>query len=193
MNDLGQETIQLILGYAKTWHLLLAYDEESLALPTQGKSSASTLSYNIAKSAIESLKIDLTSRGEATQFFGQERNHGVLDSILNTIEQTFGGDPLYKTVEEKSAKLIYFMIKDHPFTDGNKRIGCFMFLLYLKSQSMPIKLNENGLVALALLIADSAPNQKAHSAMLIGAKPTSFGTTMMLALFNPKARTNFLK
>jgi prophage maintenance system killer protein len=52
------------------------------------------------------------------------------------------------------------VIKDHPFIDGNKRIGSFMFLLYLKSQNMPIKLNENGLVALALLVAESDPNQK---------------------------------
>lgn len=67
---------------------------------------------------------------------------------------------LYKTPEEKAAHLLYFIIKDHPFTDGNKRIGSFMFLLYLKSQNLPIKFNENGLVALALLVAESNPNQK---------------------------------
>ena len=67
---------------------------------------------------------------------------------------------MYKTPEEKSAHLLYFIIKDHPFTDGNKRIGSFMFFLYLKSQSLPIKFNENGLVALALLVAESNPNQK---------------------------------
>ena len=83
--------------------------------------------------------------------------YGGLDSILNNIEQTFGGEPLYKTSEEKAAYLLYFVIKDHPFTDGNKRIGSFMFLLYLKSQNKPIKLNENGLVALALLVAESDP------------------------------------
>jgi DNA ligase (NAD+) len=56
--------------------------------------------------------------------------------------------------------LLYFIIKDHPFTDGNKRIGCFIFLLYLTLQNIPSKLNENGLVALALLIAESDSSQK---------------------------------
>ncbi len=119
---------------------------------SQGKASSPSLNYQAALSAIESLKVDLGARNEATNFFGQEREGG-LDSILNNIEQTFGGEQLYKTAEEKAARLLYFVIKDHPFTDGNKRIGSFVFLLYLKSQNMPIKVNENGLVALALLVA----------------------------------------
>lgn len=94
------------------------------------------------------MKTDLAARNEATHFFGRERDGG-LDNILYNIEQTFDGEQLYKTPEEKAAHLLYFVIKDHPFTDGNKRIGSFMFLLYLKLQNLPIKLNENGLVALA--------------------------------------------
>ncbi len=159
VNDLGQEAIQLILAYTKTWDLLLAYDEGELKLPEQVKATTPRLSYEAALSAIESLKTDLGARNEATHFFGQERDAG-LDSILNNIEQTFGGESLYKTPEEKAAHLLYFVIKDHPFTDGNKRIGSFMFLLYLKSQNVSIKLNENGLVALALLVAESDPAQK---------------------------------
>lgn len=89
------------------------------------------------------MKVNLAAQGNATGFFGQERNGG-LDSILHNIEQTFDGESLYKTAEEKAAHLLYFVIKDHPFTDGNKRIGSFMFLLYLKSQNIAIKLNENG-------------------------------------------------
>lgn len=69
-------------------------------------------------------------------------------------------NPLYKTTEEKAAHLLYFIIKDHPFMDGNKRIGSFTFLFYLRLQNVPIKLDENGLVALALLIAESNPAQK---------------------------------
>ena len=159
VNDLGQEVIQLILAYTKTWDLLLAYDEGELKLPVQVKDAAPRLNYEVALSAIESLKVDLGARGDATHLFGQERDGG-LDSILNNIEQTFDGESLYKTIEEKAAHLLYFVIKDHPFTDGNKRIGSFMFLLYLKSQNMPIKLNGNGLVALALLVAESDPSQK---------------------------------
>ena len=159
VDDLGREAIQIILTYTKTWDLLLAYDEGVLSLPTKEKPTAQTLTYPVALSAIESLKQELSARNEATALFGKERDSG-LDSILNNIEQTFGGETLYKTPEEKAAHLLYFIIKDHPFTDGNKRIGSFMFLLYLKSQNLPIKFNENGLVALALLVAESNPNQK---------------------------------
>ncbi len=106
------------------------------------------------------------SRNEATHFFGLERDEG-LKSILNNIEQTFDGEALYETPEEKAAHVLYLVIKDHPFTDGNKRIGSFMFLLYLKSQSLPIKINESGLVALALLVAESNPNQKEMMIRLI--------------------------
>ena len=91
VNDLGQEAIQLILAYTKTWDLLLAYDEGELKLPAQGKETTPRLSYEAAKSAIESLKVDLSARNEATHLFGQEREGG-LDSILNNIEQTFCGE-----------------------------------------------------------------------------------------------------
>ncbi len=159
VNDLGSEAIQLIASYAKTWHLLLAYDEDRLELPAKGRQALSSISYETAIEAIGALKADLMARHEATTLFGSERDHG-LQSILKNIEQTFAGDPLYKSIEEKAAHLLYFIIKDHPFTDGNKRIGSFIFLLYLKLQNLPIKLNENGLVALALLIAESDPSHK---------------------------------
>ncbi|MBI2791141.1 MAG: virulence protein RhuM/Fic/DOC family protein [Gammaproteobacteria bacterium] len=166
VNDLGQEAIQLILAYTKTWDLLLAYDEDRLQLPSQGKKTKARLQYEGALSAIEALKVDLSARKEASDLFGREREFG-LQSILKNIEQTFAGEPLYKTGEEKAAHLLYFIIKDHPFTDGNKRIGSFMFLLYLKSQNIVIKLNENGLVALALLVAESDPKQKEMIVRLI--------------------------
>lgn len=166
VNDLGQEAIQLILSYTKTWNLLLAYDEGRLQLSTKSKKSTPKLHYQAALTAIESFKTDLAARNEATHFFGQEREKG-LESILSNIEQTFDGHFLYKTAEEKAAHLLYFVIKDHPFIDGNKRIGSFMFLLYLKSQNIPIKLNENGLVALALLVAESDPAQKEMIVLLI--------------------------
>lgn len=166
VNDIGAETIQLIMSYAKTWHLLLAYDEDNLKLPKKGKPAISVLEYDTAKQAITALKTDLASRNEATALFGSEREHG-LEAILGNIEQTFGGEDLYKTTEERSANLLYFIIKDHPFSDGNKRIGCFIFLLYLKLQGKVIKLNDNGLVALALLIAESNPSQKELMVKLI--------------------------
>ena len=101
----------------------------------------------------------MAARNEATALFGNERESG-FESILKNIEQTFAGEPLYKTIREKAAHLLYFVIKDHPFTDGNKRIACFVFLLYLKLQNTSSKFNDNGLVALALLVAESDPKQK---------------------------------
>lgn len=159
VNEIGVETIQLIMSYAKTWHLLLAYDEDRLSLPEKGKIPLTSLKYLEAQTAINALKFDLSAKNQATSLFGNERDHG-FKSILGNIEQTFDGEPLYKTVEEQAAHLLYFVIKDHPFTDGNKRIGCFIFLLYLKLQNINVKLNENGLTALALLVAESNPNQK---------------------------------
>ncbi len=159
VNDIGAETIQVIMSYAKTWHLLLAYDEDNLVLPEMGKPPLSSLDYHDAIKSIAALKNDLGEKKEATALFGNERDHG-LQGILGNIEQTFGGEPLYKTAEERAANLLYFIIKDHPFSDGNKRIGCFIFLLYARRQNICIKLNDNGLVALALLIAESNPSQK---------------------------------
>ena len=159
VNDIGVETIQLIMSYTKTWHLLLAYDEDELTLPTQSRQAVTPLSYETAVRAIDTFKSDLGARGEATALFGNEREHG-LESILGNIEQAFDGELLYKSIEERAAHLLYFIIKDHPFSDGNKRIGCLIFLLYLKLQNTAIKINDNGLVALALLIAESDPQQK---------------------------------
>jgi len=70
------------------------------------------------------------------------------------------GDALYRTREERAAHLLYFVIKNHPFSDGNKRSGAFLFLLYLRQESMPLPLDEKGLTALTLLIAESDPKAK---------------------------------
>ena len=166
INEVGKETLALITDYAKTWHLLLAYDEDSLALPSDGQSPQSVLDYAGVCEAIQTLKTALISREEATDLFGQERDEG-LKGILGNLEQTFDGQPLYATVEARAAHLLYFVIKDHPFADGNKRIGCFLFLFYLKQQQLPLALNDSGLVALALLIAESTPTQKALMIRLI--------------------------
>lgn len=159
ISDIGAETIQLIMSYAKTWHLLLSYDESTLALPTEGKASLAVLEYDMAMKVILTLKNDLIAKSEASVLFGNERD-SALKSILGNLEQTFGGEALYKSSEEKAAHLFYFVIKDHPFSDGNKRIGCLLFLFYLQQQNIVIKLNDNGLVALALLVAESNPSQK---------------------------------
>jgi len=158
VSDIGIEVIKLIGDYAKTWHLLLAYDEDKLTLPTENHSSQ-PLVYIQVKESIESLKIALTQRQESSDLFGRERENS-LSSILANLEQTFDNAPLYHSSKEKAANLLYFVIKDHPFVDGNKRIGSFLFLLYLEMQPLPNRIDDKCLVALALLVAESHPNQK---------------------------------
>ncbi len=107
----------------------------------------------------------LAQRGEATSLFGSERNEQ-LHGILGAIEQTFGGEPLYLTAQGRAAHLLYFVIKDHPFADGNKRIGTLLFLEYLRRNRILVgpdgrpRFADNAMVALALLVAESEPAQK---------------------------------
>jgi prophage maintenance system killer protein len=152
---------KVISRFAKTWTLLLQYDEDSLARPKQLHPPHIALDYEKAKRVIAILKTELTKRSEAGDLFGRERDHQ-LQGILGNISQTFDGTDLYPSAEEKAASLLYFIIKDHPFSDGNKRIGSFIFLLYLEVNGLLEKsgINDNGLVTLTLLIAESEPRQK---------------------------------
>jgi prophage maintenance system killer protein len=159
INQAGREVVAIIVGYAKTWRLLLQYDEDGLALPATCQPARGVLDYEKAKAAISELKTVLFDRGEATDLFGRERDEAI-QGILGSIEQTMFGEPLYKSREEKAANLLYFVIKDHPFSDGNKRIGSFLFLIYLQQEGMALNINENALTALALLVAESQPTNK---------------------------------
>lgn len=159
INETGREVVAIIAGYAKTWRLLLQYDEDGLAFPATCQPARGVLDYTRARAAIDELKTALFERSEATDLFGRERDDAI-QGILGSIEQTMFGEPLYKSREEKAAHLLYFVIKDHPFSDGNKRIGSFLFLLYLQQEGMAMNINENALTALALLVAESQPANK---------------------------------
>lgn len=161
VNDEGKAVLDVVNNYAKSWTLLLQYDEQQLAVPKEKKATKQPLDYQQAKAAIATLKAELVTKKEASELFGQERGKH-LQGILGNIDQTFGGEELYASVEEKAAHLLYFIIKDHPFSDGNKRIGSFLFILFLQQNGLldASGINENGLVALALLIAESDPRQK---------------------------------
>ncbi|HQU17207.1 MAG: hypothetical protein B7Z66_15195 [Chromatiales bacterium 21-64-14] len=159
VSDIGREVVGLILRYAKTWRLLLDYDEGRLGTPPGARPARGVLGYDAARRALDALAAELKSRGEAAELFALERGAG-LAAILGNIEQTMFGEPLYKTREERAAHLLYFVIKNHPFTDGNKRSGAFLFLLYLRQEGMHLTLDENGLTALTLLIAESDPKAK---------------------------------
>lgn len=159
VTDIGREVVGLILGYAKTWRLLLDYDEDKLGVPVGAQPARGVLDFEKARRALDALADELKSRGEASELFARDRGEG-LAAILGNIEQTMFGNPLYQTREERAAHLLYFMIKNHPFSDGNKRSGAFLFLLYLRQEGMRLTLDENGLTALTLLIAESDPKAK---------------------------------
>ena len=159
VDDTGRAVLELITGYADTWRLLLEYDEDRLPLPPGARPSTGVLDHARASSAIADFKRELMVRGEATPLFGNPRGEA-LEGILGSIEQTMFGKALYRSREEKSAHLLYFVIKDHPFSDGNKRIGSFLFMLYLQQERMAHRLNPQALTALALLIAESVPANK---------------------------------
>lgn len=155
----GQNILALINDYATTWSSLLQYDEDRLAIPSTIHKNSLSLNYVSSISAIAEFKNSLLAIGEATALFGNERNEQ-LQSILANLDQTMFGEELYKSVEEKAANLLYMVIKDHPFSDGNKRIGSFLFVLYLQLNKLANSINNIGLTSLALLVAESDPAQK---------------------------------
>ena len=159
VDNTGRALLDLIVGYADTWRLLLEYDEDRLSLPPGVRPSSGVLDINRACQAIADFKQELSARKEATDLFGNPRG-AALEGILAGIEQTMFGESLYRSREEKAAHLLYFIIKDHPFTDGNKRIGSFLFMLYLRQEGVTHRLTPEGLTALTLLLAESAPSNK---------------------------------
>ncbi len=166
VSDEGRAVLDVVQQYTRAWRLLLEYDEERLAAaPARPVAPTAELSLDDARAAAASLRADVSGRGESGPLFGQERGEG-LAAILGAIEQTFDGQPLYSNVQTRAAHLLYFVIKDHPFADGNKRIGTLLFLEYLRRNGLLLRadgrprLADNAMVALALLIAESEPSQK---------------------------------
>jgi len=161
----GEEVLRVISEYARSWSLLQGYDEQSLVDISVKQGEMRTLELDDVFSAVTSLKKELIAKGEATELFAQLRGDG-LESAIATIEQGFGDELLYPNVASRAAHLLYFVIKNHPLADGNKRTGSFLFLWYLQlNQHLLAKpvaelINDNTLVALALLVAESMPDQK---------------------------------
>lgn len=159
-----QEILNLLSNYSKTLSLLEQYDKERIVISKKGKDKFK-IQYDQAKQVIEQIKQELIVKKEASDLFGKENNNK-LKGILGNIYQTFGGKELYPSLEEKAAHLLYFIIKDHPFIDGNKRIASFLFVHLLDKNNFLYrttgekKINDNALTALALLVAISNPNDK---------------------------------
>jgi len=162
--ETGTGLVEIVSRYTKTFLWLQRYDEGLLIEP-QGHTGGLLPTESEAKQLLIELKSNLIQRGEATDLFAKERADG-LSSILGNLEQTVFGEPAYPTIESKAAHLLYFIVKNHPFTDGNKRSGAFLFVDFLhknyrllNTDGQPI-VNDTGLAALTLLVAESAPEQK---------------------------------
>jgi len=168
----GEAVARVISDYARSWSLLQGYDEQQLAEVGIKQLDMQPLELDEALKAIGELKRILIAKGEATELFGQLRGDG-LTSALATIEQGFGDELFYPNIATRAAHLLYFVIKNHPLADGNKRCGSFLFLWYLRRNASllakPVEqlINDNTLVALALLVAESLPDQKTLMIRLI--------------------------
>lgn len=159
--DEAQGLIKVIASYSTALDLLDDYDHQRLKLPKKGNVEVVKINYVEARNAINEL-------GKQTKFeglFGKEKDDSFKGSLEN-IYQTFDGIELYQTIEEKAAHLLYFVIKNHSFTDGNKRIAAFLFVWFLERNEYLYLVNGNKriadgtLVALTLMIAQSNPNEK---------------------------------
>ncbi len=165
MSSNDKETLELIRYYKKSWSLLQKFDDGSLDLYKSDVGENFILEYDEALMAVDELKRELAKKGEASNIFGVQKADE-FEGIIKNIYQTFGGRDLLASPQEKAANLIYYIIKDHPFSDGNKRIGSFIFILFLSKcrllykSSGELRINDNALVALALFVAQSEPKQK---------------------------------
>ncbi|MEK7066489.1 MAG: virulence protein RhuM/Fic/DOC family protein [Patescibacteria group bacterium] len=163
-----KDAVELISIFADTWLSLHAYDKELLPKDKLTKKKVDFTSEGIMRDLAE-LRKTLIEKDEATEIFGSERSAGSIAGIVGNVMQSFGGSELYPTIEEKAAHLLYFMVKNHPFTDGNKRSGAFAFVWFLKQGSIlnVQKLTPSALTALTVLVAESDPDHKDRIIILI--------------------------
>ncbi len=171
MLDASRGLIDLATRYAQTFLLLQRYDEGLLAEPpTRAGGCLPTLAE--ARGALTGLKAELIARGEASELFALERGDG-LAALLGNLEQSVFGEPAYPSIESKAAHLLYFVVKNHPFADGNKRSAAFLFVDFLHRNGRLLDaagqpcINDIGLTALTLLIAESDPARKDTMVRLI--------------------------
>lgn len=155
------DILELVSLFADTWLSLDAYDKEKFTIGRATKIKAAFAANKLSQS-IQSLKRDLVQKGTATGFFARERTLGALGGIVGNVLQSFGGKDVYGSVEEKAAHLLYFIVKDHPFIDGNKRTGAYSFVWFLSTaKALDVtRITPPALTAITLLIAESSPKDK---------------------------------
>lgn len=157
--------LSIISQYSKSFELLEKYDKDDLSSENLSNDVIYVINYEDVKKAIQRFRSDLVEKGEASDLFGKERDES-FKGILGSISQTAFGELAYPTIEEQATQLLYSIIKGHPFSDGNKRIGSFIFVWFLEQNEHHLnnkgerKINDNTLVTIALTVAQSLPEQR---------------------------------
>ena len=166
VSDLGRDVLQVITDYAYALATLDRYDHGTLLVEGTSGPASFVLKYDEAIAIVQLMK------GDFDGLFGQEKDQG-FKSALGAIYQTFDGKDVYPSVEEKAANLLYFVVKNHAFTDGNKRIAAAIFICFLARNDILYRedgskrLADNALVALTLLIAESKAEEKETTVKVI--------------------------
>ena len=155
------DVLGLVSAFTDTWFALQSYDEGGL--PEKGFTVQELdIQADQLYQDVQTFKKELMNKGEATDLFAQEKKQGTLEGILGNVMQSMFGQDAYGTVEEKAANLLYFIVKNHPFNDGNKRTAAFTFIWFLKKSGLSVQqlVTPRALTTLTLLIADSDPKDK---------------------------------
>jgi prophage maintenance system killer protein/prophage antirepressor-like protein len=155
------DALELVKFFAETWFALDAYDKSDLPQSGRNKSQVEFTADELIQALVE-LKQDLYKKKMATKLFGQEKQPNAIAGIVGNIFQSAFGEEIYPTIEEKAAHLLYFIIKNHPLNDGNKRSGAFAFIWLLnKTKTLNTsKITPQVLTTLTLLVAESDPHNK---------------------------------
>ena len=158
---MNEDNVLLVKKYSQVFKTLGDYDSGKLKLVKTGKPKY-ILTYEEAQKVIEKARGELKKMGISVGMFGKEIGNK-LEIIIANLYQTFGKKDLYPSVGEKAANLLYFILKNHPFVDGNKKIGVLLFLYYLEKNNClkeNKKIDDNALIVLTLLIAMSNSKEK---------------------------------
>jgi prophage maintenance system killer protein len=163
-----ESVLELVNLFADTWFSLDAYDKDALSKKGTTKKRVSLTAKKLTES-LATLKMMLVEKGEATEHFGLARQSGSVNGIVGNVMQSFGGKELYGSIEEKAAHLLYFMVKNHPFVDGNKRSGAYAFVWFLRQANIldTKRMTPTALTALTILVAQSNPKDKDRVVELI--------------------------
>lgn len=156
----NEKDFLIIQEYSKALELLDNYDHQVVIKPEGLKKDTYQLTYEECRELIASMSFGLSST-----IFGHEKSEGALKGIVDSIYQSAFGEDAYPTVEEKAANLLYFIVKDHPFIDGCKRIAASIFIYFLNQNNLLFRngekiISESSLVAITLLLAESKPEEK---------------------------------